>query len=155
MNAHRQHGVTIVEALVALVILSVGMLGIASLYVTSLKTGRTALTRTHAVNLVNDIMDSIRANGAAVEGYETGTRELVTATKECAGVELCTRDELAEYDLVNWKRELEGNLPAGRGVIDVTPGTPDRYVVTVNWREPGEDDDYSYSSTLEMLPVTP
>lgn len=64
-----QRGVTIVEGLVALVILSVGMLGIASLYVASLKTGRTALTRTNAVNLVNDMLDSIRANGTATTSY--------------------------------------------------------------------------------------
>ena len=47
-----QRGITMVESLVALVVLSIGLLGIASLYVTSLRTGRTALIRTQAVSLV-------------------------------------------------------------------------------------------------------
>jgi type IV pilus modification protein PilV len=58
----RSGGFSIVEALVALVVLSVGMLGIAALYVESLRAGRSAVYHTQAVNLAADMADRIRAN---------------------------------------------------------------------------------------------
>ena len=58
-SRRRERGITMVESLVALVILSVGMLGIAGLYVTGIKAGRSALLRTQAVNLASDMADRI------------------------------------------------------------------------------------------------
>ena len=60
IRRRRQRGVSIVEALVAFVILSVGLLGIAGLYLESVRSNRTALTRTAAVQLANDLADRIR-----------------------------------------------------------------------------------------------
>jgi len=58
----RMTGVSIVEALVALVIISVGMLGIAGLYLTSMQAGRSANLRMQAVNLATDMADHVRSN---------------------------------------------------------------------------------------------
>ena len=67
MYANRlgQRGFTIVEALVALVVLAVGMLGIASLYVTTLRASGSAMSRMQAINLASDLGDRIRANRTA------------------------------------------------------------------------------------------
>ena len=62
-------GFTLVEVLIALVILSVGMLGIAGLYVHSMKAGRTSLFRHNAVTLAGDVADRIRANPKAAAAY--------------------------------------------------------------------------------------
>jgi type IV pilus assembly protein PilV len=160
----RERGVTIVEGLVALVILSVGMLGIASLYVTSLKTGRTALLRTHAVNLVSDIIDSIRANGTAGVAYEL--EELADAPAPpapdappaCGDDGVCTAAEIAGQDLMNWAVALNAALPRPQASIDYTDsaaGTPDIYTVSVSWQESGETQRFRYEGSLEMLPVMP
>ena len=61
----RQQGFTLVEVMVALIVLSVGMLGIAALFTQGLSAGRTAIFRTQAVNLVSDLADRIRANRSA------------------------------------------------------------------------------------------
>ena len=61
-GATADKGFTLVEVLVALVVMSVGMLGIAALYLEGLRAGRTALYRTTAVNLAADMADRIRAN---------------------------------------------------------------------------------------------
>ena len=58
-NRRRMRGVSIVEVLVALVIISVGMLGIAGLYLSSLQASRSANLRLQAVNLATDIDDPI------------------------------------------------------------------------------------------------
>ena len=71
MYANRlgQRGFTIVEALVALVVLAVGMLGIASLYVTTLRASGSAMSRMQAINLASDLGDRIRANRTAEAAY--------------------------------------------------------------------------------------
>ena len=69
---HGGRGFSLVEVLVALIVLSVGMLGIASLYVDSLRAGRTALLRTQAVFLATDMADRIRANPTAGAAYALG-----------------------------------------------------------------------------------
>src|SRR2546421_11680051 len=61
----RPHGFTMIEMLVALVVLAVGMLGVASLFGISLHSGSSAITRMQAVNLATDLADRIRANRAA------------------------------------------------------------------------------------------
>jgi type IV pilus assembly protein PilV len=162
----RQRGVTIVEGLVALVILSVGMLGIASLYVTSLKTGRTALLRTQAVNLVNDIMDSIRANGRAGTAYAMTALPTAAPPSDpedpapplCGDDGVCTADQIASQDLMSWADAVRAALPRPEARIvytDSAAGTPDIYTVSVSWQESGETQQYTYRGSLEMLPVMP
>ena len=58
----RQRGISMVEALVALVVIAVGMLGIAGLYLSSLQASRSAKLRSYAVELASSIADRIRAN---------------------------------------------------------------------------------------------
>ena len=53
-GARRQRGFTLIEAMVALIVLSVGLLGIAALYGQTLRASRTSLYRTEAVNLAAD-----------------------------------------------------------------------------------------------------
>jgi type IV pilus assembly protein PilV len=154
----RQRGVTIVEGLVALVILSVGMLGIASLYVTSLKTGRTALLRTQAVNLVNDMIDSIRANGAAGAAYALEDRsDAPTAPVDCEEDGVCTRDQIADQDLRNWIAAVDAALPAANPSIayNANAAAPDVYTIRVAWKESGEEQEFEYEASLEMMPVMP
>ncbi len=79
-----QRGVTMVEALVALVVLSIGLLGIAGLFVESLRNSRTALFRTHAANLAGDIADRIRANGNGRDAYDTTPYAGAPALHACA-----------------------------------------------------------------------
>src|SRR5256884_5493529 len=62
-------GFTLIEMLVALVVLAVGMLGVASLFGISLHSGSSAITRMQAVNLAADIADRIRANRRAAGAY--------------------------------------------------------------------------------------
>jgi prepilin-type N-terminal cleavage/methylation domain-containing protein len=88
-------GFSIVEAMVALLVLSIGMLGIAGLYVTTLRASGSALLRTHAVNLAADMADRIRANPTAGAAYAGGA-----ADNSCAGGGVdCSPTQLAADDL--------------------------------------------------------
>jgi type IV pilus assembly protein PilV len=132
MNVRRNSGFSIVEVLVALVVLSVGMLGIAGLYVTTLRASGSALYRTQAVSLASDMADRIRANPFGRETYEGAG-----ADRNCvAGGVDCSAQQMAEDDVFRWRTQL-GVLPSGAGAVTHDAGPPDSYVITVSWTEPG------------------
>jgi type IV pilus assembly protein PilV len=137
-----ERGITLVESLVALVVLSVGMLGIASLYISSLKAGRSALVRTQAVNLATDIADRIRANRDALAAYDTGVYGGAPEMQGCLGAD-CTPEALAEDDLARWLVTMRTVMPGnatGQVIYQEQPGLqPDQYTVIVSWLEQGED----------------
>lgn len=159
---HRMRGVSIVEALVALVILAVGMLGIAGLFVETLRANRSATSRMMAVNLVNDMADRIRANRAARVAYATTFGATPPTAQGCVNTNNCTPENLAADDLSWWIADVRRVLPAD--AAGVAPGTQiavtegpsmrdiDTYRVTVRWTEPGEPQPFSYSNTVIVTP---
>ncbi|MGE3667033.1 MAG: type IV pilus modification protein PilV [Steroidobacteraceae bacterium] len=163
-----QRGFTMVESLVALVVLSIGLLGIAGLFVESLRSSRTALLRTHAVNLAGDISDRILANGNARDAYDMTTYGGAPALRGCAPTAgsagaNCSVDELAEDDLKRWQDAVHFALPppvdpADAAVVSyipaTNPGRPDRYRISIAWQEPGVDQ-YSYTAEVVMMPRPP
>ena len=141
-------GFTLVEVLIALVIMSVGMLGIAGLYVHSMQAGRTSLFRHHAVTLAGDIADRIRANPRAAAAYA-----LAGANNNCvAGGVDCTPAEMAANDILLWDQQATETLPTGTVTI-VFDNTvvPPTYQITVAWIEPGEN--MSYIITIPVLGI--
>jgi len=141
-------GFTMVEVLVALVVLAIGLLGIAGLLLTSLQSGRTATYRTQAVNLAADLADRIRMNRTATGGYGTLFDDAVIMVPACDTTGGCSDAELAATDLSRWKATLAQLLPNGQGQVVVTPplgtGEPDNYVISVRWTEVGEVDPVTF-----------
>lgn len=168
-------GVTLVETLVALLVLSVGMLGIAGLFVQSVRNSRTALLRTHAVNLVADMTDRIRANANAGRAYDLATYGNAPAVRNCAPTHdaadaNCSVEQLAEDDLARWQAAVRATLPSlgdappGTEVEylePAAPGQPERYRVAVSWGEPGDSGQgaapppFRYESSVIVMPRPP
>ena len=131
-----QRGFTLIEALIALIVLAVGLLGIAALYVESLSASRSALLRTQAVNLAADMADRIRANRVAGVAYAAATTDTGTENTACESTAGCAAAELAGHDIFRWKARGAALLPGFLGEISFTADVPDEYVVTVSWTEP-------------------
>lgn len=134
--------------LVALVVMAVGLLGIAGLYVEGLRAGRTSIYRTTAVSLASDMAERIRANPLGTyEGTGPGT------DYDCVnGSADCTADELAEDDWFRWLADIARRLPGGAaGAVDVTDLPPVRQVeITVSWPEGGQEEPASYTLALQL-----
>ena len=141
-------GFTLVEVLIALIIMSVGMLGIAGLYVHSLQAGSTSLFRHHAVTLAGDIADRIRANPRAGPAYA-----LAGANNNCTnGTIDCTRGEMAANDIFLWDQQAAATLPNGTVVVVFNNAfSPPTYQITITWTQPGEV--LNYSITIPVLPI--
>ena len=141
-------GFTLVEVLVALVVMSVGMLGIAALYLEGLRAGRTAIYRTTAVNLAADMADRIRANRQARIAY-AGTGP--GSDESCVnGEEDCTPVQLADDDWFSWSNQIAAQLPDGASAeILVDGGATPVYTITLQWPEIGQTEPASYRLSLQ------
>jgi type IV pilus assembly protein PilV len=131
-------GFSMVEALVALVVLGAGLLGIASLYVVTLQTSGSAIYRTQAVNLASDIADRIRANRLARAAYAGSP----ASSGDTCTLNACDAAQMAAHDLYWWQRQIAETLPGNpTGTIDVSgTGETRTYTITITWAEPGQDD---------------
>ena len=148
LDQKRVSGFTLIEVLIALIIMSVGMLGIAGLYVHSLQAGSTSLFRHNAVTLAGDIADRIRANPRAGPAYA-----LAGADNNCvSGGVNCTRGEMAAHDIFLWDQQAAATLPNGLVAIVFNNGViPPTYQITLTWTQPGEI--LTYSITIPVLPI--
>ena len=161
---HRQKGFSLIEALVAFLILSVGMLGIASLQTMSLKSGHTAALRTVAVMKVDEILESMRSNPTALLNYSAGTADMGSdngCSQTTVAASACTSAQMALDELFRWKRSLIEALPNNAGTtasVVITPAVaPDilnLVVVSVNWNErdveTGNAANMNYSVSVQM-----
>jgi type IV pilus assembly protein PilV len=130
-----QSGFSLLEVLVALLILSVGLLGLAGLQGRGLHDNNQALIRSRAVQCAEDILDRMRSNRTNAVGYEInlGTPDLDTrldrgdlesALSGYAGI--------VRTDLVEWKNNLANSLPEGDGSIQVDATLT---TVVIRWTE--------------------
>jgi len=136
----RAGGFTLIEVLIALIILSVGMLGIAGLYVHSMQAGRTSMFRHNAVILAGDVADRIRANPRAAAAYAGAG-----ANNNCVnGGVNCTPAQMAANDIFLWEQQAAATLPNGDVTIQFNNAVvPPEYTISVTWDEPGENLDYT------------
>lgn len=161
-------GVSLVEALVALLIVAIGLVGIASLILESLRNGHIALLQTQAVNLVSDMEERIRANFGAGRAYDCSTYPNGPSVRNCApstatsGGINCTSDQLAEDDLAQWQRAVRLALPTPGAssceadVVYAAPGAssePSSYRVSVSWLQRGGLLPLTYQSEVLVAPT--
>ena len=150
-SQERQTGFSLVEVLIALIIMSVGMLGIATLFVQSMQAGRTSMFRHHAVTLAGDVADRICANpraGIAYQGAGADNGCIDTGND-------CNEAAMAANDIFLWDAQVVESLP--NGAVTVTfddTVTPPEYTIRIDWDEPGEDPMNPLNYQI-IIPVNP
>lgn len=116
----RHRGFTLIEALIAFVILSVGLLGIVSLQTLSKTSQHHAVQRTRAVTLADGIVERIRINPAGLETYNIGLNPVgldpnsPEPDPNCHAT-ACDPNELAVHDLWAWEQSLVGAMVTADG----------------------------------------
>lgn len=128
---HLNGGFTMIEVLVAMVVLSVGLLSLAGLQVISLRTSHSSYLRTQATIQSYDIMDRMRVNTVGVNkgneegGYDKPTQAESAGTENtaCETTAGCEITAVAPHDLFRWNKAIADVLPDGVGIvcIDSTP----------------------------------
>ncbi len=134
-HLQKNRGFTLLEALIGFLILSIGMLGIASLQAISLKAGKTSVYTSVAIMKVDELFESMRANPSALASY-TGAG----IDHGCTAVKICTPLQLAEEDVFWWQSNLTAGLPSSvNTVVALTAAVPPSNMATVtisvSWSE--------------------
>lgn len=144
---HRQHGFSLLEVLIALLVLAIGLLGLATLQTVGIKFNQESYLRSQAVLIAYDVIDRIRANPVAKSAgsYDSVAASATYTAPTCTGAVDCTTSDIATYDLANWKARIAAALPMGTGEIS-TSGT--RRTITVTWKE--NDLDMQISVEVEL-----
>ncbi len=119
----RQSGVTMIEVLVAIVVLSVGLLGMAAMQGVSVQTNQSAYFRSQATLMTAEIFDAMRANRAAADDYEIDFDAMPADDGTIAG-----------GDLNVWTTRMAQRLPNGTGRVVVTGPIGGTIEVTVSVR---------------------
>ena len=115
-------GFTLLEVLIATVILAVGLLGISGLQVTGMRSNHSALLRSQATLLAYDMSDRMRANTTAVSASDYN-EPAATADAACSTTAGCTPAAMAKNDMSVWGANITNSLPTSAGVVclDSTP----------------------------------
>lgn len=127
-SMHKAGGFTLIEILVAVLVLALGLLGLAGLQANGVKNTQLAYNRSQAIHLAQDIADRIRANSAAVGTYadvnNNNQRDTTEATKPkgqkvaaCLTSAGCSKEQLAQTDIRQWHDSIAYALPAGCGSV--------------------------------------
>lgn len=160
----RASGFSMIELLVAVLVMGIGVLGITGLQMVSLQNNRDALLRAEATQLAYDMMDRIRANplgaplGTPYAGVDIG--DAPPGGADCV-TNACTANNMVAFDLSIWKCSLgdwhendvcvdfrgddvmpseedQPGLPDGDGSIEINgAGT---VTITVQWTGPNNVD---------------
>jgi len=155
-RGRRQAGFTLIEVLVALVVMAVGMLGIAGLYIESLRSGQMSISYTNAVTLAASMADRIRANANGVAAYASaaaGNGTGGTAANNCVnGVADCSAAQLATDDWFWWYENVKDQMPEGRQAsVQVVNAPPvNVYTIVLQWPERGLAVPVSYTLTFSL-----
>ncbi len=106
-----QRGFTLIEVLIAMIILAIGLLGLASMQAMALRDNQDAYYYQQATLLAYEMQDRIRGNSNVVwTNVTAGTGDLCTAALPC------TATQMASNDYGYWKKSVEAVLPAPKGV---------------------------------------
>ena len=148
---NKNSGFTLIEVLITVVILSLGLLGLAGLQLNSLRDNNSAEQRGKAALLVSDMVDRMRANRdsnnvAQLADYTNAAAQ----DASCETMAGCSRTALAGHDKFEWEREIANSLPLGQGSVSVAGAV---FTVRVAWDDNRDGvvdaSDASFSASFE------
>lgn len=120
----RQKGFTLLEVLVAMLVLSIGLLGLAGLMASSLRNNHSAYYRSQATWLAYDVIDRMRTNRPNAADYIVG----IPGASAAGG--------LAGADVADWKAAIANTLPGGDGSVAlVAAGEARTVTVVIQWND--------------------
>jgi len=124
-KANHEKGFSLIEVLISLVIIAVGLLGLAGLQMSGIRNNHSAYLRSQMTFLSYDIVDRMRANRISAEG---GAYTLLITDAAPAGA------SIADKDRIQWLANVAEQLPSGDASIATAAGGSNTVVtVTIQW----------------------
>ena len=144
-------GVSLVEVLVAILVTTVGLLGVAALDALALRGHQQSVHLTTAALRARELADRIHANPVAAQHGQYVFNATPASPPDCLAAS-CTPAELAQFDFAEWNTTNALVLPAGSGTIslDAVTGV---HTITLTWTDGGEAGAESQSLSFEFKPL--
>jgi type IV pilus assembly protein PilV len=142
-SIRHQRGITLLESMVAIVVMALGILGVLGVQLRTLADTQTSVRRAQAVRLIEDLSERIKVNPDGLNSmgnYVTAWNAAVPAAPvDCTSV-ACNSTNLAKYDLSLWLTNVRSTMPLGDAsvflVADETDASNRRQLgVMMSWRE--------------------
>ncbi len=129
MERNANRGFTLIEVLVAMLVIAIGLLGVAALQFRGMQYSKGALIRSQVNILANDITEKVRINSANVSNYVGNWTVPTSAPTGCDP----TKAPDASNDLTCWHEEVFNAMPPGSTASITTDGT--NYTLTMSWTD--------------------
>ena len=145
-----QQGIALIEVLVAVALISIGLLGMMALQMTSLQTNQAAVERSFAVMQASSLLDRIRANPEAdktIYNLAAGFDASTAVPAACAANPLCNAD------IAEWQGLTDDNVPGFTATVScvLVAGTDlHDCSVRLDWRSPQLDEDASVTVRTQL-----
>lgn len=138
ININKSNGFSMIEVLISVLVLSIGLLGLAGLQTIGLKNNHHAYMRSQATLLAMEIIEDMRANrnNALAGDYDTSFGTTHTGTT------------IEQADLATWKNNLDTLLPSGDGAVSVNGTT---FTVQIRWLERSDDSSADASPDFKLF----
>lgn len=158
-NKSSQHGVSLIESLVAIVVMSLGILGILGVQMRTLADTQTGVRRAQAIRLIEDLSERMKVNPSALGNMNSYKSAFgATPTGGDCKTSACNNSQLAAYDIAQWKQLVKTTLPGSDAeifvVADETDGSRRQLGVMVSWRENERSTDTSATGYKTPLVAT-
>jgi type IV pilus assembly protein PilV len=134
----RMSGFTLLEVLVAIVILAIGLLGVAGLQATSIRNNQSAYLRSQATLLAYDVIDRMRANTTLARA---GSYSVAFGSSGSGS-------GMAGIDITEWKTTLAQLLPSGDG--SVTVDLAGNASIVVRWVDDRNGNTLSFTTQTKL-----
>lgn len=143
MRASLQSGFSMIEVLVTILIIAIGLLGVAALQSAGLRQVVASQTAAQVQLLAQDLAELIIAYDPNGEG-DYAANGVPSAGKDCAAT-VCNRNELANYNLVRWQAEVDVEVPslAMQIVHTAAAGASPSYELRLTWDALRQGDNFS------------
>jgi type IV pilus assembly protein PilV len=170
MKKPGQKGFSLIEVLIAILVLALGVIGVAGMQLSALRTSQQSAFQTAALQLASEMADRMRTNDRQAKLADADNIFLNVDYSSAAGDPTvpdqlcyanCTPEALAKFDIYEWQKRLRAALPGGRAVIcrDAAPwdakagaltwtcdpgsGHSGSIVIKLGWRAKGRNPDGS------------
>ena len=130
-------GIALLEALVALVVLAFGVLGLLWMHQQALVQQRQQLMRSVAIGIADDLAERMRLNSAERAIYAKAWGNAPASSPDCTAT-ACSRQELATWDLQQLQLTLQSQLPEGDAAVFALTGAPNWWGIVIAWRDANE-----------------
>jgi type IV pilus assembly protein PilV len=129
----RVAGISLVESLIAVLVMALGVLGLASVQARLLAENRTSNQRAIAIGLIDDLANRmlLNRNAALAGNYAVAWSTAVAAQNCTTGV--CTGAQLAQSDMNLWLASVAQSLPGANASVFVSPTDARQIGIAVAW----------------------